>query len=175
MLSEEIYNYLYGDWLSRTFYFFVIGVVLTLGPVLGTTMVLFERFGADSQKRTIINRLCSFIFINASIKSFSWGVLRILRDKLGLLNLKLFYPISIMAMVLELSIALFITEITIFRFLYIVVWKRMKVINDEFWTIVLAASTYLVTFYIILMYHMIGGEGYDAGQLIVVMTPHGRG
>ena len=117
MLSEEIYNYLYGDWLSRTFYFFVIGVVLTLGPVLGTTMVLFERFGADSQKRTIINRLCSFIFINASIKSFSWGVLRILRDSLGLLNLKLFYP-RVLSFLLDQSITMILDVSFVFTQLH---------------------------------------------------------
>ena len=174
MIAEEVYNYLYGDLIYRVFYFFVIGVVLIFGPILCTTMVLFEQFGADSQKRNILNRLCSYVFVNASILSFLWSLLRILRDSFGLLNWNLFYPISIIFGWLNLSCIMFITEITVFRFFYIVVWKRMKVIDDEFWTSVASKSTYLAIFYIILLYHVMGGKGYDTGQFILVMTPQDR-
>ena len=93
--SEEIYNYLYGQLISRMAYYLVLGIVVVFGPFLGMLMVLFERFGADSQKRTIINRLCSFVFINISIMSFTWSTLRILRDNFGLLTSKLFDPLAI--------------------------------------------------------------------------------
>ena len=71
---------------------------------------------------------------------------------------------------LDLSTPVFISEITVFRFLYIVVWRRMKVINDEFWTTVLSKSTYLIIFYISLMCYVLGGPGsYDTGQIVNVM------
>ena len=171
LLSEQTYNYLYGDWLSRTLYLLLVVIILIFGPLFGTTMVLFERFGADSQKRTIINRLCSFVFINVSIVSFTWSLLRILRDNFGLLSSKLLEPIFILNMWLDLSSNLFITQITVMRFLYIVIWKQMKVINDEFWTSVLSKSSYLIIFYISLMHHVLGGPGYDQGQFIHVMSP----
>ena len=155
--SHEIYNYLYGDLIPRASYYLILGVIIVFGPLLGITMVLFERFGADSQKRTIINRLCSFVFINVSIMSFTWCTLRILRDNFGLLTSKLFEYISIILMWLDISTLLFITEITVFRFLYIVVWRRMKVINDEFWTTVLSKSTYLVVFYLSMVCYVLNG------------------
>ena len=114
--SEEIYNYLYGQLISRMAYYLVLGIVVVFGPFLGMLMVLFERFGADSQKRTIINRHCSFVFINISIMSFTWSTLRILRDNFGLLTSKLFDPLAIIYLWLSLSTSLFITEITVFRF-----------------------------------------------------------
>ena len=171
-LSKEMYDYIYGDWLSHSLYLVDIVTVLILGPIFGMTLALFERFGADSQKRTMINRLFSFTLINFSILSFGWGILRLLRDRLGLLSTKLYSPLSIIYMWLDLSSGLLITEITVIRFLYIVVWKRMKVINDEFWTSVVSISTYLITFYIILMHHIIGDHGLDTGKLILVFSPH---
>ena len=167
--SHEIYNYLYGDLIPRASYYLILGVIIVFGPLLGITMVLFERFGADSQKRTIINRLCSFVFINVSIMSFTWCTLRILRDNFGLLTSKLFEYISIILMWLDISTLLFITEITVFRFLYIVVWRRMKVINDEFWTTVLSKSTYLVVFYLSLVCYVVNGPSYDSGEIVNVL------
>ena len=170
--SEEIYNYLYGQLISRMAYYLVLGIVVVFGPFLGMLMVLFERFGADSQKRTIINRLCSFVFINISIMSFTWSTLRILRDNFGLLTSKIFDPLAIIYLWLSLSTSLFITEITVFRFLYIVVWRRMKVINDEFWTTVLSKSTYLTVFYVSVMCYVLGGPGsFHTGQIVNVMPP----
>ena len=167
--SHEIYNYLYGDLIPRASYYLILGVIIVFGPLLGITMVLFERFGADSQKRTIINRLCSFVFINVSIMSFTWCTLRILRDNFGLLTSKLFEYISIILMWLDISTLLFITEITVFRFLYIVVWRRMKVINDEFWTTVLSKSTYLVVFYLSMVCYVLNGPRYDSGEIVNVL------
>ena len=120
--SNEIYNYLYGESVLRISYYLVLGIVAVFGPLLSMTMVLFERFGADSQKRTIINRLCSFVFINISIRSFTWSTLRILRDNFGLLTSKLFDPLALICMWLGLSIPVFITQITVFRFLYLLLF-----------------------------------------------------
>ena len=167
--SNEIYNYVYGDLGFRISYYLVLCIVVLFGPLLSMTMVLFERFGAYSQKRTIINRLCSVVFINVSIRSFTWSTLRILRDNFGLLTSKFFDPLSIIVLLLDLSTPVFFTEITVVRFLYIVVWRRMKVVNDEFWTTVLSKSTYLIIFYISLMCYVLGGpRPDDAGQIVNV-------
>ena len=156
--SNAIYEYMYGDVASYIMYYVFIVLSLTVGPLLCISIVLYEHFGADRQKRTILNRILSFILSNIAILSFFWGLLRILRDALGLLP-----PLSITWLLfftksIAYSTHLFAAELAIFRFLFIVVWKRMKAINDEFWMTVLAMSTYLIAFYSVLTAHLIGSN-----------------
>ena len=142
--SNTIYEYLYGDVVPRISYYIVLVLILFVGTLLSISIVLYEHFGADSQKRTIINRLCSLIFSNIAINSCVWSVLRILRDIFGLLPTYITTWALFVLKTLNMSSVLFATELIIFRFLYIVIWKRMKTINDEFWIRVLAMSTYLI-------------------------------
>ena len=144
---NDIYEYIYGNTVSYTFYYVVLVLSLTLGPLLCSTIVLYEQFGADRQKRTIINRIVSYIFSNIAINSFIWGLVRILRDVYGLLPAQLVTWIFFFTKFIRISTVLFATELTIFRFLYIVIWKRMKSINDELWMNVFATSTYLIALY----------------------------
>ena len=173
MIAEEVYNYLYGDLIYRVFYFFVIGVVLIFGPILCTTMVLFEQFGADSQKRNILNRLCSYVrqcqhFI-ISLES-----LKNSQRQLWLVKLETILSHINHIRVAESELCHVHHRNYGISILVHCIWKRMKVINDEFWTSVASKSTYLAIFYIILLYHVMGGKGYDTGQFILVMTPQDR-
>ena len=164
--SEVLYEYLYGDPFSRIVYYFWIALVLLLGPLACTTIVLYERFGADSQKRTIINRLSSLLFTNIAILSIIWSIMRILRDSLGLLPTQLITPVLFVAASIRLSTVLFISEHVFLRFMYIVVWKRMRTLNDEFWSIVLAISTYLVSIYLSISVYLGRNNRNDMGDLI---------
>ena len=166
--SEILYEYLYGDSFSRIIYYFGIAIVLLLGPLSCTAIVLYERFGADSQKRTIINRLSSLFFTNIAIQSIIWSILRILRDSLGLLPTHLITPVILVSHSIKLSTMLFITEITVLRFMYIVVWKRMRTLNDDFWGIVLAISTYLVAIYLAISVFLTRNNTYNMGNVVAL-------
>ena len=149
--SNAIYEYLYGDVTSYTMYYAVLVVSLIVAPLLCISIVLYENFGADRQKRTILNRILSFILSNLAILSFFWSLLRILRDATGLLPSRSVSWLLFFWKSIGYSTLLFASELAIFRFLFIVVWKRMKAINDEFWMSVLAMSTYLIAFYTLLL------------------------
>ena len=166
--SINVYQYLYGDTLSCIIYYAVIVLVLVVGPLLCTGIVLYERFGADSHKRTILNRLSSFFFINFAIQSIIWSILRILRDTIGLLPSHLVTPILAFSHNLSLSSLLFITEVTVLRFMFIVVWKRMKAINDEFWGAMCFVSTHMISMFFVFSVSLVGDHGYDMSTFIDV-------
>ena len=83
--QSVIYDYIYGDFPSRVSYYIVIFLIVTVGSFLSLTIVIYESFGADPMKRTIISRLHSLIFSNLVITFWIWGLFRILRDLYGLL------------------------------------------------------------------------------------------
>ena len=165
--SNIIYGYLYGDVVPRISYYVVLALILFMGTLISIAIVLYEHFGADSQKRTIINRLCSLIFSNIAINSCIWTILRILRDILGLLPTPITTWAFFVYKTISVSTILFATELTIFRFLYIVIWKRMKTINDEFWIRVLAMSTYFISSYVCLGTFLLG-HPFTLGDIIDV-------
>ena len=169
LILIDIYQYLYGDTLSCTLYYVVLVSILLVGPLLCLTIVFYEHFGLDRQKRTILNRLSSHIFSNIAINSFIWSLLRILRDNIGLLKHQVITPVALFSAGIWLSSTLFITELTVFRFLYIVVWKRLKAINDDFWNCILVLSNVLIAIYICVGIHLTGSHGYDTGYIIEVI------
>ena len=164
----NIYEYMYGDHHSYIIYYSAIVLILVAGPSLCLTIVLYERFGGDRQKRTIINRLCSLIFTNIAIQSCIWSILRIMRDMFGLLPAHIINVVGLFSMIVENSTLFFVTELTLFRFLYIVVWRRMKTIEDDFWNVVLTASTYLIAIWMALAFHLCVGPRYDLNQIVDV-------
>ena len=173
-ISNYIYEYLYGDIVSKICYYIVLASLLTVGPLLSSTVVFYEHFGADSQKRTILNRIFSAIFINISLGSFIFSILRILRDIYGLLPAYLVTWAIYCVKEIRFSGVLFVTELTCFRFLYIVVWKRMKTINDEFWMRFVAISTYLIALHLVLPAYLSVEGIFEVGEIIQVMHYEGR-
>ena len=165
-----IYEYLYGGTFSCVIYYAVIALILVIGPLLCTAIVLYERFGTDRHKRTLINRLTSLIFINFALQSIIWSILRILRDTLGVLPSHMTTPILAIAHHLSLSSLLFVTELTTIRYMYIVVWKRMKAINDEFWGFVLMVSTHTISTFFVLSISLVGSHGHEMETIIDVTT-----
>ena len=172
--SNAVYAYLYGDVTSYIMYYAVIVVSVIVVPLLCISIVLYERFGADTQKRTILNRILSCTLSNIAILSFFWGLLRILRDALGLLPPLPITWLHFFTKSIAYSTILFTSELAMFRFLFIVVWKRMKAINDEFWMSVLAMSTYFIAFYTILIGYLIGDDLEETPGIINVTCTEKR-
>ena len=173
-VSIQIYEYLYGNAVSHVCYYGLLTLTFIVGPLLCSTIVFYEHFGADSQKRTIINRLCSVIFSNITICSIIWSIVRILRDALGLLPTHLVRMTYFCLETIGLSTVLFATELAIIRFLYIVIWKHMKTINDEFWMRFVAISTYLIALHLVLPRYLSVEGVFEVGEIIQIMHYEGR-
>ena len=165
--QSVIYDYIYGDFPSRVSYYIAIFLIVTVGSFLSLTIVIYESFGADPMKRTIISRLHSLIFSNLVITFWIWGLFRILRDLYGLLPSEKLTFVLCITQSIGVSSVLFTTERTIFQFLYIVIWKSVRQINDEFWVKFLAVSSYSVAFFSCSIAHFCGrGSSWDQGQII---------
>ena len=168
-ITIAIYEYLYkANFASSLFYYILLLIILIFGPFLCVTIVVYENFGSDRQKRTIINRLSSHVFSNIAINSFIWSILRIIRDNVGLLSHSLTASINSLSAVVWISSTFFITELVIFRFLYIVVWRRMKEINDEFWHYILLLSNILISITFAVGNYLCGHTGYDKVMIVDV-------
>ena len=123
-----------------------LSVVHIIGPILISGMIAFESFGGDPQKRNVINRLLSLCWANQIMFSLLLGSCRIWRDIFGLIDIRIMTWIEGFAKIFGVAIILFYDEMTILRFLYIVVWKRVIVFDDKFWTLYLSMLTYLWCF-----------------------------
>ena len=147
--NEALYDYLYGDISGKIILYFNIIMTSLIGPGLMLGIVVFEMFGGDSQKRTIMNRLLSAILINSAILSVLFGVCRITRDVVGPFgyNAAMFFRLS--TSFFKLAAYFFYNALTIFRFLFIAVWKRMRGIQDKFWAYFLSLVAYVLSFWCI--------------------------
>ena len=96
--TEVLYNYLYGDIPGKIVLYSNLLLSSVIGPILILGIVIFEMFGGDSQKRTILNRLLSALLINIAVSCVINGIIRSIRDAFGLLSFKLalFFRISVL-------------------------------------------------------------------------------
>ena len=141
--NKVLYNYLYGDIEWKIILYTTIFLIMFVGPILMFGIVVFEIFGGDSQKRTIINRLLSGFMGNAAVFGFMMGVSRIIRDGHGLVDSRLGMCIQFTLMVLRNAAYLYCCNLTIWRFLFIVVWKRMRGVQDDFFSTFITLSIYV--------------------------------
>ena len=154
--TELLYQYLYGGVSGKMVLYSNIVVSSLVGPILMIGIVIYEMFGGDSQKRTIVNRLLSALLINTAIWSFLLGIIKTSRDINGLLDFNI-------ALILQLSARLFLNAayisynvLTIIRYLFIVVWKRMRGFQDKFWSSFFCFSAYTLSVWFIIVYLMAG-------------------
>lgn len=171
--AELVYESLYGGTQGKILLYWSIFLFSVVGPLLMLGIVFFEMFGGDSQKRTIINRLLSAILINTAIWSILWGITRVVRDTCGLVdyNLALFFRLS--SIFLRTSIYIFYNLLTISRFLFIVVWKRMRGVQDKFWMLFLTITAYLLSFWIVGLI-FISGAHPNNGIMILLANDTGQ-
>ena len=140
--NEVLYNYLYGDIGWKIILFATIFLIFIVGPILMFGIVIFEIFGGDSQKRTILNRLLSGFLINMAIFGIMIGVSRIVRDCYGLVDSRLGLFIMVSRMIVKIASYMFFFCLTIWRYLFIVVWKRMRGVQDNFFSTFISLSIY---------------------------------
>ena len=154
--GELLYEYMYGGigghliLYSSTFLFSFVGPILMLG------IVIFEMYGGDSQKRTIVNRLLSAILINTAIWSVLMGIIKIVRSAIGLIDYDLAMFLRLSSIFLRISIFIFYDILMLSRFLFIVVWRRMRGVQDKFWMLFLAITTYAISFWFVGCIYMTG-------------------
>ena len=143
--ANLVYEHLYGTIEGKIVLYVNLFLVYVIGPLLAVGIVIFEAFGGDSQKRTIVNRLLSFALGSLAIYSVITGSVRVARDIFGLLDFQLMVWIQLFAQFWKFAAILFYQQLTISRYLFIVVWKRMKIMDDQFWAFFLTSSTYLIS------------------------------
>ena len=141
--NEILYEFLYGDFEGKIILYITIFFIFLIGPILMLGIVTFEMFGGDSQKRTIINRLLSGFLGNVAVFGFMMGVSRIIRDGYGLVDSQLGMCIQFTRMVLRNAAYLYYISLTIWRFLFIAVWKRMRGVDDNFFSTFITLSIYV--------------------------------
>ena len=120
---------------------FMIGSNHAIGPILMLGIVLFEINGGDSQKRNIINRLQSIALINLITFTCILGGCKIWRQAVGLIPFNTMKILERVGYVICTNIILLMDEMTILKYLHIIVWKRVKGLNDEFMAFFCALTT----------------------------------
>ena len=106
-------------------------VLSNLGNVLLLSIVHYEKFGRDSQKRSLPDRILSFNFILGGFFSVIHSTIVFVRTLFGpvgnaITHLR-YYTISSMS-----SIIYGFTETMLFRCIMIFSWKHYAMVNDEF-------------------------------------------
>ena len=141
---ELIYNRFYDSPSANAIVYLTIGITHFMGPMLSFGIIMYESYGGDPQKRNIMNQLLSRTLINFSIGSILMGLCRLWGNVFGPANLEVASCIFAAIEVMSIAGILFFNQQTIFRYLYIVVWKRMRVVEDEFWIHFLTILNYMI-------------------------------
>ena len=143
-----LYEHMYGTAEGKIVLYTSLFLVYIVGPVLAIGIVLYENFGGDRQKRTIVNRLLSFGVGNIAVYCVLSGTFRVIRDVCGLLDYRMMVWINSIASIIKVAGLFSYNQMTIWRFLFIVVWRRIKFMDDEFLMRFLGLSTYMISFMI---------------------------
>ena len=166
--TELLYDFLYGDAPGKTVLYSNIALCSLIGPILMLGIVTFEMFGGDSQKRTIVNRLLSAVLINISIIGVIAGFTRVIRDVDGLIDFNLAMFLMLSSKFFKNAAIILYNVLTIFRFLFIVVWKRMTGVHDKFWSYFICCAAYLLSLWFIIVLVSIGFHPND--DLLINLT-----
>lgn len=157
---------LYGGTWGKIGYFFMMFANHIVGAAMLSGIIIFETFGGDPQKRNVINRLLSLYCANALLVGSLVGVCRVWRELSGLIDVQIMIWIDWATQIAIKSSVLFWNEMTILRFLYIVVWKRVRGFDDRFWTLFLTILTYSWAFYLTAV------EKYFTEMSVVMLKVH---
>ena len=141
MQLERLHDSLYGSVPCKIIYIFLLVLTHILGPLALVGIIAYEKRSGDPQKRNIINRLQTFGITNQIIFSTILGLVRVWRELFGLIDLHSMIWIECFSYIAALNFLLFFNEMTVIQVMYIVIWKRVKEINDEFWAFFLSITT----------------------------------
>ena len=142
---DSFHVYLNQHLAAKISYYFLLLVIHILGPILILGIISFERKEGDPQKRNVINRLFSMALINAILLCILIGGCRTWGIMIGLISSNTMFWIEFFGYILCNNVMLFMNEMTILRYLHIIVWKRVKDLDDEFWAFVLSITTFGVS------------------------------
>ena len=151
---ERLYEELFGYPTARFAQILLIIVNHIIGPILLSGIIAYEKYGGDPQKRNIINRLQSMGIASLIIRTEIHGIVIILRETFGLIDLSIIIWIECLFCMFVCNAILFFAEMSVIHLLYIVVWKRVKSIDDEFWACFLISTTSMVSFWVALVDHI---------------------
>ena len=151
---ERFYEELFTDPTEKCSHIFLLIVIHIIGPILLSGIIIYEKYGGDPQKRNIINRLQSIGTASLIIRTEIHGLVIILRETLGLIDLSIMIWIECLFCMFICNAILCFAEMSVLHLLYTVVWKRVKDINDEFWACFLSTSTSLISFWVVLVDHI---------------------
>ena len=151
---ERFHEELFGFPPARFSQILLLIVNHIIGPILLTGIIAYEKYGGDPQKRNIINRLQSMSIASLIISTEIFGIVQILREIFGLIDFNVMIWIECLFCMCFCNALLFFAEMSVLHLLYIVVWKRVKAINDELWACFLAITTNLVSFWVVLVDHI---------------------
>ena len=143
-LMEDYHHYLYGSIPSKLGFYVAHFVISFIGPLLSIGIVLYENFGGDRQKRNIMNQLLSGFIITCFVPNTIFSMCKIWLDLFGLIDASTMSVVVGFCYFCFVNAFGYVNELTIIRFLYIVKWKRIKVINDQFWFHILSISNAVI-------------------------------
>ena len=150
---ERRHEYLYGSPSAKITRFFFMFINQVVGTFLLASIIAYEKRGGDPQKRNIINRLQSILFENMIFVKSVIGLVKLSREVFGLIDFSVMIWFECFLSMGIYNIMLLFIEIAVIQFMYIVVWKRMKQINDEFWSFYLNITTSCLSFWLVLFDH----------------------
>ena len=151
---ERFHEELFGYPTARFSQILLLIVNHIIGPILLSGIIAYEKYGGDPQKRNIINRLQSMSIASLIITTEIFGIVKTLREIFGLIDFNVMIWIECLFCMFFCNALLFFAEMSVLHVLYIVVWKRVKAINDELWACFLAITTNLVSIWVVLVDHI---------------------
>ena len=151
---ERFYEELFTDPTAKCSHIFLLILIHIIGPILLSGIITYEKYGGDPQKRNIINRLQSTCIASLIIRTEIHGIVIILRETFGLIDLSIMIWIECLFCMFICNAILCFAEMSVLHLLYTVVWKRVKDINDEFWACFLISTTSVVSFWEVLVDHI---------------------
>ena len=151
---ERFHEELFGYPTARFSQILLLIVCHIIGPILLSGIIAYEKYGGDPQKRNIINRLQSMSIASLIITTEIFGIVKTLREIFGLIDFNAMIWIECLFCMFFCNALLFFAEMSVLHLLYIVVWKRVKAINDELWACFLAITTNLVSIWVVLVDHI---------------------
>ena len=151
---EALHEKLYGSPATSFLYVLILIINHIIGTLLLGGIIAYEWYGGDPQKRNIINRLQSLGLVNLIMSSTILGIVRVVREIVGLIDFDFMFWTECLFCMCVCNTILFFTQMSVFQFLYIVVWKRVKGLNDEFWAAFLIGTTYVMSFWVVLVDHI---------------------
>ena len=151
---ERFHEELFGGPTASFLYILLLIVNHVIGPLLLGGIIAYERYGGDPQKRNIINRLQSFGLANLTMCTIIQGIVRIAREIFGLIDFDVMIWMECLFCLFLCNAIFLFSEMSIFQFLYIVVWKRVKTLNDEFLACFLIGTTNAVSVWVVLVDHL---------------------